>query len=259
MPFTPAHAAAALPFRRTRLNTSALIAGTFAPDFEYFLRLSPSGGFGHTPLGAFVLSLPLALLVLWLFHTVVKVPLISLLPDAIQGRVTVDANRSRFANPATFTLIAGSALVGIMTHILWDSFTHPNTWPYRHWLFLRLAVHLPIGGSIPGYEILQHASTIIGTSILAIWFVLWYRTTEPRIQPAVSPIPHQQRLVIIAVMLIVALIGSLTRIIIAVKPSVPDTRTLEGLIGKAVCTFIALVWWQLVAYGLFFTKRASHP
>jgi Domain of unknown function (DUF4184) len=62
VPFTLAHGAAALPFRRLHLVFSGLLVGTFAPDFEYFLRLSPDDGFGHTLLGTFVLTLPLALL-----------------------------------------------------------------------------------------------------------------------------------------------------------------------------------------------------
>jgi Domain of unknown function (DUF4184) len=67
VPFTLAHGAAALPFRRLHLVFSGLLVGAFAPDFEYFLRCSPDDGFGHTLLGTFVLTLPLALLVLWLF------------------------------------------------------------------------------------------------------------------------------------------------------------------------------------------------
>ena len=42
MPFTLSHAAAALPFRRTRLIKSALVIGCFAPDFEYFIPLCTS-------------------------------------------------------------------------------------------------------------------------------------------------------------------------------------------------------------------------
>ncbi len=87
MPFTLAHSAAALPFRRLRLVPSALVIGTFAPDFEYFLRVTHSGRFGHTLVGSFVFTLPVALVVLWIFHTFVKVPVTMLLPDAIQRRL----------------------------------------------------------------------------------------------------------------------------------------------------------------------------
>ena len=64
MPFTVSHAAAALPFRRARLVTSALVVGTMAPDFEYFLPLKTHDTFGHTFPGILVLTLPVALLVL---------------------------------------------------------------------------------------------------------------------------------------------------------------------------------------------------
>jgi hypothetical protein len=64
MPFTPAHAAAAWPVRRVvpALPLAPLAIGTFSPDFEYLLRLEPSGAFGHTPLGLLVFCLPLSLL-----------------------------------------------------------------------------------------------------------------------------------------------------------------------------------------------------
>ena len=88
MPFTLAHAAAALPFRRTRLILSAVVVGTFAPDFEYFLRLVPGGHFGHTLPGVFVLDLPLSLVVLWLFHTYMREPIMTLLPEPIQRFTT---------------------------------------------------------------------------------------------------------------------------------------------------------------------------
>ena len=39
MPFTLAHPAAVLPFARTKLVFSALIAGALAPDVGYFLTL----------------------------------------------------------------------------------------------------------------------------------------------------------------------------------------------------------------------------
>ena len=37
MPFTPSHAAAVLPFLRTPLPASALVAGSVAPDLPYYL------------------------------------------------------------------------------------------------------------------------------------------------------------------------------------------------------------------------------
>ena len=126
MPFTLAHGAAALPFRRSRLIPSALLIGTFAPDFEYFLRFSAHDRFGHTLFGSFVLTLPLALVVLWLFHNFAKVPVIRLLPNQLQMRLANHLGKFRFGGWRRFALIVASVLVGIATHLLWDSFTHPR-------------------------------------------------------------------------------------------------------------------------------------
>ena len=65
MPFTIAHAAAALPLRKTRLVLSALVIGTMVPDLQYFLRMAPDDRYGHSLRGALLLSLPLGLLTLW--------------------------------------------------------------------------------------------------------------------------------------------------------------------------------------------------
>ena len=259
MPFTLAHAAAALPFRLTRLNKSALIVGTFAPDFEYFLRLAPRSGFGHTLFGVFVLTLPLALLILWLFRHVVKAPAISLLPDSIQHRLSESPKDSPLTRAALASVVL-SALIGIFTHILWDSFTHPNTWPYRHWPLLSQTLRVPIAGSIANYKLLQHASTVTGICILAAWLLHWYHATEPRAQPANRSISWKRRLVIIGVALTVASLGSLIRVMSQVMIGTsPSSHSVEGIAGEAICTFIALLWWQLAAYGLLSLTRHPSP
>ena len=126
MPFTLAHAAAALPLRRTGLVWSALVIGTFAPDLEYFIILSPENRYGHTLTGAILLSLPLALTTLWLFHRFVKAPLIELLPERLRGRLDNNRSEFHFLGPARFLWIVVSILLGIATHVLWD-FSHTQT------------------------------------------------------------------------------------------------------------------------------------
>ena len=248
VPFTLAHGAAALPFRHPRIVVSGLLIGSFAPDFEYFLRLAPDGGFGHTLIGAFVLTLPLALLVLWLFHDFVKLPLARLLPDAIQRRLTGHLEEFRFRGAGRFILVIGSILLGIATHLVWDSFTHSNTWPYHHWPILSQQFHVPIVGRIPFYKALQHGSTIIGTGVLLIWLGFRYRATEP--SPALGHSASPRRKIAIGVVLTtVALVGASIRAVAVV--GIPSGHVAEKrFLGLLVVTAIALVWWQLVAYGV---------
>jgi len=249
VPFTPAHGAAALPFRRLGLVFSALMVGTFAPDFEYFIRLTPGHGFGHTLLGTFVLTLPLALAVFWLFHAYVKQAVAGLLPEAAQRRLTNHLQDFRFGGAGRFRLIVVSILLGIATHLLWDSFTHPNTWAYRHWPVLGQPVLAPVLGMVPAYKLLQHGSTMIGLGVLAIWLRACYRNSEPS-GPALNNDVSGRKIVIVSVMTTVAFVGAIVRGVIGV--GIPrDGGAERRFVGLAVVTLIEVLWWQLVAYGIF--------
>jgi hypothetical protein len=237
-----------------------LVIGTFAPDFEYFLHFSHSGRFGHTLLGSLVLTLPVALVVLWIFHTFVKVPVVMLLPDPLRRRLADHLGKFHFGGAARFLLIVASVMVGIATHLLWDSFTHSRSWLYFHWAFLRQPLFLPIVGPVPCYKVLQHASSIVGMLILAFWFVRWYRTTEPS-QQALSPSPSPaRRVAIISAVAIVALAGAVAWSLVSV--GIPTSHPVwKRFIGQAVVIAIALTWWLLVAYGMFAprTEQLSQP
>ena len=75
MPFTAAHPAIVLPLikRNPRMvSATGLIAGSLAPDFEYFLKLSVNGVHGHTLWGLIYFDIPVAAFLAVLFHALVK-------------------------------------------------------------------------------------------------------------------------------------------------------------------------------------------
>jgi len=256
MPFTLAHSAAALPFRRFHLVTSALVIGTFAPDFEYFLRFAPDRRFGHTIVGTFELTLPVALLVLWIFHAFVKRPAAGLMPDGVQRRLSPYLGHFRFRGPWRFLLIVMSVLLGIATHLLWDSFTHPGTWAYRRWGLFRQMVHTPLLGTVPYYKLFQYGSSVVGTAAVVVWLALWYRTSARSAELPRGSVRPTRRVVIVAGILAIALIGGLVRAILGADPwTVHFSRS--RFAGQLVSTFIALVWWELVAYGLVCSRERS--
>lgn len=113
MPFTLSHAAAAWPFRRTRLVFSALIVGCFVPDIPYFLLLRAHGFNGHTLSGLFTFDLPAGLLALWLFHRYLKQASLIYLPAGFRRRLKFVP--FSFLPPARLALIAGSILIGAAT------------------------------------------------------------------------------------------------------------------------------------------------
>lgn len=259
MPFTLAHAAAALPFRRTRLIPSALLIGTFAPDLDYFLRLRPGGGFSHTLPGMFLLSLPLGLATLWLFHRAVKNPFVQLLPLRLQRRLPPYQGEFRFLGIRRFAMIVASMLLGIATHLVWDSFTHSNDWPYYHWTFLRHWVQVPFHHPMQICGVLQYLSSLAGCGILLLWLEQWYRNADPSHQPLCPVIPAAHRWAILLTVAIVAFAGGLARAAIANhRAAYPLSMGRMG--DEAICAMIGLAWWQLVLYGVILSvRRSSKP
>ena len=253
MPFTFAHAAAALPFRRLRLVSSALVVGTLAPDFEYFLRLSPGGGFGHTFTGAFLLSLPWALLVLWIFHAIVKVPLTRLFPEGVRSRLGAYMGPFSFRGTKRFLLIVVSVLIGIATHIIWDSFTHRDTWPSDHWPLLMQTVQVPVLGELPLYKVFQHTSTVVGTLLVCAWVVSWYWHTTPHDDHESAAIPSARKWFVATSIVSLALLGGIGRCVV-LRGEITDYRSTAV---DALVTAIAIGWWLLLAYAIASSKRSA--
>lgn len=185
MPFTISHTAAAWPFEKSRLVLSAVIVGAMAPDLDYFLNLDIAGRWTHSLAGTFEFSLPAALVVLAIFHFLLKRPVVALLPAGVQQRIVIQ--RFRFWPLRRLLLIVGSVLVGIATHLAWDSFTHNGAWMVENIAWLH-SPHVILGHSWPNYKFAQHGSTVLGLVLLALWFRKWYGSTEPvhAVEPRLS-------------------------------------------------------------------------
>jgi hypothetical protein len=170
MPFPFSHPAAVLPFKNLSwFSLSALVVGSLTPDFEYFFRLKLHGRYGHTLEGIFLLDIPMGLLILFVFHLVVKRPLVQHLPNYFQARLhqLVSVDYWNYAKANSINVIL-SLLIGICTHVLWDSFTHANTLIVDTLPFLDKVIEVPILKRVPVFRILQHTSTIIG-SVFVVW------------------------------------------------------------------------------------------
>ncbi|HSL47041.1 MAG TPA: DUF4184 family protein [Anaerolineales bacterium] len=170
MPHPVAHPAVAIPFARAGMVLSALVIGSIAPDFGYFLPLP--GFFMYTLPGLFLFNLPMGLLLLWLFHTFAKWPLISLLPASLQSRLIPYAQGFSFGPPRRFLMILLSLLAGSVTHVVWDSFTHSYGRIVERFPGF---FHTSIAG-IPLYDIFQDGGTILGLGFIVYWLARWLPT-----------------------------------------------------------------------------------
>ena len=174
MPFTFAHPAIVLPLtlqRSANISASALIIGSITPDFEYFLRMKATGSLSHSLTGVFLLDLPLAVLLLILFHMVVKRPLINNLPDYFRCRLTVLRDFDFVTNFRKYFVGYGLCLLtGILSHIFWDGFTHARTLIVEQFPALQTVVDYGFMPRIPVYRYIQHISSIVGLAIIAVVF-----------------------------------------------------------------------------------------
>lgn len=180
MPFTLAHPAAVLPFmKRYKLNVTALILGSMAPDFEYFVRFKPLGLLGHGIWGFLWFNLPLCFLLAYLIHFVVKKPFVVCLPGPLDEWYAPFADgKWGIDNLQAFWIFVFSALLGMVTHVCWDSFTHVNGWMVRQ--IPLLSASIPLGTMpVPVFKVLQHGSTLTGLAILAVFC---YRSRDVRMK-----------------------------------------------------------------------------
>ncbi|MCL1920008.1 MAG: DUF4184 family protein [Kiritimatiellaeota bacterium] len=170
MPFTFSHPALVLPLAylpRRWVSLTGLVIGSLTPDFEYFLRMRIRSNYSHTADGLFWLDLPLGLLCAFIFHNIVRDPLLGNLPHFLKSRLSplrpLDWNKHFRENGLA---VAASILIGAASHILWDSFTHNHGFPAEMIPSLANRINL-LGMRLPVFRILQHSSTIIGGLAIA--------------------------------------------------------------------------------------------
>jgi hypothetical protein len=174
MPFTFSHPIAVLPLAylpKRWVSLTGLIIGSIIPDFEYFLRMRMQSDYSHTLAGVFWLDLPLAVILAFAFHNIVRDVLFDNFPGFLQSRFAVykqfDWNSYFKKN---WIVVILSVLIGIFSHLLWDSFTHETGWFVERYEWFRETVG--IGGlQLPVFKILQYSSTVLGG--LALLLVIW--------------------------------------------------------------------------------------
>ncbi len=186
MPFTPSHAVVALPFVRTPLVPAAIAIGAMTPDLPLFLRgpllpagIAPSYGFTHAP-GNIVATALVALALLLLWRVLLRPAAVELAPAWIANRLPGEWGRTGFpvvretllpgGRWTGALLLAVSLVLGVLSHILWDLFTHEGRAGTEI-----LPVLARSWGPLPGYTWLQHGSSVIGLLVLGVYALLWWR------------------------------------------------------------------------------------
>lgn len=174
MPWTFAHPAAVLPFRRfaaSRLPLSGLVIGSLAPDFGYYAGRFDLATHAHTPSGVLLICLPSAFLLV-LFLRRLRGHLVAPLPDpyrTLLERLPAPPLRSS----ADMAVMVVAILAGSLTHVAWDAFTHARGAMVFACTWLREPLFVFGGRTFAVYNVLQHASTLLGLLAMAVVHGRW--------------------------------------------------------------------------------------
>lgn len=169
MPFTFSHPAIVLPAKylpEKWVSMTGLIVGSMTPDFEYFLRMRVESVYSHTWVGMFWFDLPLALILTFVYHYIVRNSFICNAPGFIKKRLAPYLDFSWWDYfKHNFFIVIICILVGVASHLLWDGFTHP------HGMFVNMIPSLKettdiFGNHVRYYRILQNISSVVGGIIV---------------------------------------------------------------------------------------------
>ncbi len=178
MPFTIAHPAIILPLcKNKRFSATALFVGSMVPDFEFFFQLREVENIGHHWYGVFFFDLPVAFLLAYLFHGLLRDLWIAHLPSFLKSRFITASKFNWHAYVMKHPVrVFVSLIVGIASHLLWDSFTHhdgffvleiPFLLQKTGWNFLN--VHF--------YFLLQLVFSVIGLIVVLVGIYMMPKVT----------------------------------------------------------------------------------
>ncbi|MCR2816821.1 DUF4184 family protein [Microbacterium jiangjiandongii] len=197
MPFTPSHALVALPFLRTPLVPAAIAIGAMTPDLPLFLRGTPLTYATTHSWGGLALTVLVALGLLMVWRCLLRPAVRELSPRWLAARLPAewDMPAGSAARDAVGLLpgssrgrgypllLVASLLLGVVSHIVWDAFTHRGRWG------VGLIPGLDgVWGPFTGFRWIQYVSGVVGLAVIGVWALLWLRRRRA-VMPGASVLP----------------------------------------------------------------------
>jgi hypothetical protein len=179
MPIPLAHPSVVLPLRRycpRWLSLPALVIGSMAPDAGYLFDDPGLGGLSHEFFGSIAFAVPVGILSLAILFGLRK-RVVALLPEP--QRQTYEPLCRRPLGP--IWIIALSLVIGIWSHVIWDSFVHVDGWVVERLPLLQTPVIQYSGRTARVSHVLWYGSSFAG--VVAVFLALenWKRGTSPSV------------------------------------------------------------------------------
>jgi hypothetical protein len=196
MPFTLSHVAAVLPAYRplTRAHLfSAAVIGSMAPDFGTLLPESLARWQTHSVPALFSFCLPMGLLAWWLTQRLIKPAVIEVLPDRAWARARSEHPPLALSSPRVWVGAAAGILLGAVTHLVLDAFTHEDARGVRMFSLLDDFGPGIAGHTLRVYTWLQYGSSVLGLAVLVLALALWLHHAPALASPAARQLTRRER------------------------------------------------------------------
>lgn len=240
MPFTPSHTVAILPFLRTPLAPAAMVLGAMAPDLPYFLPGHIPRSLTHSLDGVLTVDLAVGVVAFALWLLVLRAPALDYSPAWLRERMPPQARWRVRGLVISGLLVAVAVVLGILTHLFLDLFTHEGGFlsEIAPWTDDRV-------GPWAAANLVHAAVSVVTTGLLVWWTHRWAQRT-PR-TPRPTGVSSRERVVTwIALLALLVVIGAARWIWgIQVQERAPLNSSLLG-----VSFFVAASWTGLVALVL---------
>ena len=204
---------------------AALAAGSVSPDLLYFLPVAGVPRWvpdTHAAQGVVTTDLLLGISA-WIVWRLLSPPLRELCPEGIRGRWSLPR-----PTRVWWVLVPIGVMIGAVTHVVWDEFTHAGRFGDMHVWWLAADYVSPIG-PMPGYRYAQFLSGLVGLMI-----VVWVGWRQPCRHGYLSRAPIAARAAP-WVVLGGGLVGGLARLIAAAsattEPSLLTFAAVTGAMG----------------------------
>jgi hypothetical protein len=255
VPFTPAHAVVALPFVRTPLVPAAIAIGAMTPDIPLFFRTWPPYALTHSWIGVVTIDLVIGFALLIVWRLVLRPAVIPLTPRWLAQRWPREWLADRGSGwrtlwggrraPVGQRVVAGvwlvaSMLLGAVTHVVWDAFTHTDRWGTHLVPFLDQRT-----GPFYNADIAHWTSSIIGLGIIAVWGFRWLRRQDAAALELATP-TWVRALVWLSLPLSL-LVGFIVVTVLGDQSSTRSVLSRSGTTGAAIFLVILAISALIVA------------
>src|ERR1700689_4493637 len=209
MPFTVSHIAAVLPGYRplTRAHVfTAAVSGSMVPDFGWLVPEPISRLQTHSIPALFSFSLPVGLVAYWVPLLLISPAMLEVVPDGAYVRLRDAPAVPSIKRLASWLYAATALLLGAVTHLIWDAFTHENARGVR--MFPLLDDYGPemAGHSLRLYRWLQYGSSLLGLAAVAAALIVWLRHAPAPLEPPLRRLAQPERLAWLGAYLLLGLL-----------------------------------------------------